>query len=120
MNRTLVKLVMVIVPCAFVFAWWAVASGEFWHEYTHLLRDPAHFLYELTLMLVIDGLLIGLLVPRWIKRHDEEHHAEHRPPLMYTPEQVEEAMRILNSVTLPERGTATPVAGWWESASKVD
>lgn len=45
--------------------------------YWELLRDPAHWLFELTLMGLVDGLLIGVglrLFKRWLKRHDREVH----------------------------------------------
>lgn len=48
--------------------------SEFWQEYTHLLTDPAHIAFELTLMAIIDGMILKLLVPHWIKRHDREVH----------------------------------------------
>jgi hypothetical protein len=48
-------------------------------EYLSLLRDPGHLLYELTLMLLIDGLLIGVglkFFRKWLRRHDAEVHGK--------------------------------------------
>lgn len=48
-----------------------------WSEYLHLLRDPAHILFELTMMVVVDGLLIGVgwrLGMKWVRKHDQTHH----------------------------------------------
>lgn len=47
--------------------------------YLDLLSDPAHWAFELTLMLLFDGLLLGLawpLVKRAVRRHDERHHPD--------------------------------------------
>lgn len=58
-------------------------------NYAELITDPAHTLVELTFVLVVDGLLLGILWPL-IKRHfhrdierehkvlDEEHGVEHK------------------------------------------
>jgi hypothetical protein len=49
-----------------------------WEEYRELITDPAHLLLEATLIVAIDGLLLGLAVPfvrRWIRKHDREHHS---------------------------------------------
>lgn len=49
-------------------------------DYLHLLRDPAHWMFELTLITIIDGLLIGLgwrwFTRRWVAKHDREAHSE--------------------------------------------
>lgn len=37
--------------------------GEILHEYGHLMSDPAHLMAELTLMLLIDVLFLGVIVP---------------------------------------------------------
>lgn len=54
-------------------------EGEsFFTRYLELLSDPAHWAFEITLMLLIDGLLLALiarpLMKRWVKRHDREVH----------------------------------------------
>lgn len=49
-------------------------------EYVHLLHDPAHWAFELTVQLLVDGLLIGVgwkAAMRWVKRHDRKHHADY-------------------------------------------
>lgn len=58
-------------------------SGPWLKEYFHLLRDPAHILLELTLMLIFDviiGLLLWPLVRSafraWLNKHDEEVHGK--------------------------------------------
>lgn len=48
-----------------------------WTEYVGLLHDPAHILFELTLMVVIDGVLLGAAVPfvkRAVRKHDTQRH----------------------------------------------
>jgi pantothenate kinase len=49
-----------------------------------LLRDPAHWLFELFLMALFDGLIFGLgawYIKRWLKRRhaefDEAHEITH-------------------------------------------
>lgn len=37
--------------------------GEVLHEYGHLMSDPAHLMAELSLMLIIDVLFLGLIWP---------------------------------------------------------
>lgn len=52
-------------------------SGSWYQQYVELLRNPAHWLFELTLMVVVDLLLLAIVWPRiqsWIKRHDKEVH----------------------------------------------
>lgn len=61
---------------------------EFWHHFTEIVTDPAHAAAEIFFMLVIDGLLLGVVVPllkrsltRTLRRDIHfEHHvidAEH-------------------------------------------
>lgn len=50
-----------------------------WNEYLHVVSDPAHILAEVTFIIVVDGLLLGLAIPfvrRAIRRHDATHHQE--------------------------------------------
>lgn len=47
--------------------------------YWELLRDPAHWLFEITLIIVFDVLLAGLLYPAfksWLANHDRIHHGK--------------------------------------------
>lgn len=56
-----------------------VINQGWWAEYVSLLHDPAHLLLELTIMLVFDGLLLGLAIPfikRAVRKHDRENHSE--------------------------------------------
>ena len=69
-----------------------LANGvnEFLIHYTELLSDPAHLAVEVTLMLIVDGLFLGVLWP-FIKSHihadiaaehqiiDAEHGITHYP-----------------------------------------
>ena len=48
------------------------------HEYLHLLSDPAHLAVELTLMLLVDGLVLGLVLPFVKRRLARELITEHR------------------------------------------
>ena len=46
--------------------------------YVELLKDPNHWLFELTLIAIFDGLIGAIaypLVKRWLKNHDERKHA---------------------------------------------
>lgn len=65
-------------------------DGTFWGEFTALITDPAHWLFELVATLTIDLLVIALgyhiivrkiIIPRLRKQiHSEidaEHHIEH-------------------------------------------
>ena len=38
-------------------------GGGFLHEYWSILTDPAHVAVEITLMILLDGLLLGVLWP---------------------------------------------------------
>lgn len=54
--------------------------NEVWSEYVHLMSDPAHVAVEVTFILLVDVILLGLLWPlikRWVRRHDESHHEGH-------------------------------------------
>lgn len=68
----------------------AEGAGTWWDEYVHLLQDPAHILFEITLSVVFDFVIIYLGYQLFIKRvviprirrelHreiDAEHHVEH-------------------------------------------
>ena len=37
--------------------------SEFLHEYMHIVSDPAHMLAEVTFMILIDLIFLGLVVP---------------------------------------------------------
>lgn len=53
--------------------------NEFWHHYAEILSDPAHLAVEVTLMLIVDGLVLGLLWPfakRAVRRHDATVHGK--------------------------------------------
>jgi hypothetical protein len=67
-------------------------GGGFFAEYMSILTDPAHVAVELTFLVLIDGLLVGLLWPliqrfldaRLRKQHEEfdrehgiHHHGDH-------------------------------------------
>lgn len=56
----------------------AEVDGSFLDEYFHLLTNPAHIAFELTLMLIIDVLIIAIIWPKLkayvIRRHDKEFH----------------------------------------------
>lgn len=52
-------------------------AGDFVEQYFHLLTNPAHIAFELTLMIIIDGLLIGLawpIIKNKVAKHDREVH----------------------------------------------
>lgn len=46
-----------------------------WSEYVHLLHDPAHIAFELTLMFIIDLSLVPF-IKRAVRKHDKEKHSE--------------------------------------------
>lgn len=51
--------------------------SEFLAHYVEILRDPAHLAVEVTLMVLVDGLFLGLVWPfakRAIRRHDRQVH----------------------------------------------
>lgn len=46
--------------------------------FMELVKDPNHWLFELMLMMIFDGLIGAILYPRfkrWLKNHDEKKHA---------------------------------------------
>lgn len=52
--------------------------NEFFHHYAELMTDPAHMAVEATFILLIDGLLLGLLVPltrKYVKAKVAREHA---------------------------------------------
>jgi hypothetical protein len=49
-------------------------EGGFIEQYLHLLGNPAHWAFEITLMILIDLLILTILVPWLIRRHDERKH----------------------------------------------
>ena len=58
--------------------------NEFFHDYLHILEDPAHLAVEFTMMIVLDGIILGLiwpLVKRFIDSRLQRQHemldAEH-------------------------------------------
>lgn len=58
----------------------AHAAGSLWERYVDLITDPAHWMMEGTIIVVIDILLVGVGLPflkRWVRRHDEQHHEGH-------------------------------------------
>lgn len=49
----------------------------FAETYVELMKDPAHWGMELTIMVLVDGLLLGVtwpIVKRLVRKHDKEHH----------------------------------------------
>jgi len=52
--------------------------GEFLHHYTELMSDPAHMAVELTFILLIDGLFLGLIWPFVRKSINKRVEAEHK------------------------------------------
>ena len=45
---------------------------NFWHDFSTLLHDPAHWAFELFLMALFDG-LIGAVAYPFLKRHWQHH-----------------------------------------------
>lgn len=46
--------------------------------FMELVKDPNHWLFEIMLMVIFDGLIGMILYPlfkRWLKSHDEKKHA---------------------------------------------
>jgi hypothetical protein len=52
--------------------------SEFLHHYREILTDPAHLAVEITLMLLIDVLLLGMIWPLVRRMIDRRVHREHR------------------------------------------
>ena len=52
--------------------------GEFLHHYTELMSDPAHMAVELTFILLIDGLVLGLILPFVRTSINKRVEAEHK------------------------------------------
>lgn len=50
---------------------------EFLHHYTEILTDPAHLAVEVTLMLVVDVLFLGLMWPLFQRMARRVAHREH-------------------------------------------
>lgn len=72
---------------------------EFLHHYVEIMSDPAHLAAEISMMLLVDVLFLGLIWPivrRFVDRRihvehqkiDQEHGVEHTAP---------ESSRILGS-----------------------
>lgn len=51
--------------------------NDFLHHYVEILSDPAHLAVELTLMLLVDVLVLGLLWPCARRAINKRIHAEH-------------------------------------------
>lgn len=55
-------------------------SGSTLQEYLELLQNPAHWMFEITLVIIIDvllGMVLWPLVKKAIAKHDREvHHTE--------------------------------------------
>jgi hypothetical protein len=50
--------------------------GQFLHHYTEIMTDPAHFAAEITMMLLVDVIFLGLIWPllrRTIDRRARHH-----------------------------------------------
>jgi hypothetical protein len=57
----------------------ASEGGSWVSEYTSLLQDPAHWLFEITTDIVIGLALakpVGYLWNRWHDEHDKKHHRD--------------------------------------------
>jgi hypothetical protein len=51
--------------------------GEIFHHYVEIMSDPAHLMAEITLMLLIDVLFLGLIWPVVRKTIDKRVRKEH-------------------------------------------
>lgn len=53
--------------------------GQFLHHYAEIMTDPAHFAAEITMMLLVDALFLGLIWPQLRRSIDRRaqirHHA---------------------------------------------
>lgn len=52
--------------------------GEIWHHYAEMMTDPAHTLVELTFILMVDVLFLGLLWPLAKRAVNKRVNAEHK------------------------------------------
>jgi hypothetical protein len=52
--------------------------GEILHHYTEMITDPAHTLVELTFILVVDVIFLGLLWPLAKRAVNKRVNAEHK------------------------------------------
>lgn len=50
---------------------------DFLHHYTEILTDPAHLAVEVTLMLVVDVLFLGLIWPFITRYFNHKLHQQH-------------------------------------------
>jgi hypothetical protein len=51
---------------------------DFFHHYTEILTDPAHLAVEVTLMLVVDVLFLGLIWPFITRYFNHKLHQQHQ------------------------------------------
>ena len=51
--------------------------GQFLHHYTEIMTDPAHFAAEITMMLLVDVLFLGLIWPLLRRTIDRRVQARH-------------------------------------------
>lgn len=51
--------------------------GEFFHHYVEILSDPAHLAVEVTLMLLVDVLFLGMIWPVVKRSMNKRVKAEH-------------------------------------------
>lgn len=62
----------------------ASEGGGVWTEYTHLLSNSAHWLFEITTDIVIGILLYrpaAFFWNRWHYLHDRDHHSSNKTPV---------------------------------------
>ncbi len=52
--------------------------GQFLRHYTEILTDPAHFAAEITMMLLVDVLFLGLIWPLLRRALDRRVQTRHR------------------------------------------
>lgn len=53
--------------------------NEFLHHYTEIMTDPAHLAAEVSLMLVVDVLFLGMIWPLVRRTVDRRVRADRRP-----------------------------------------
>jgi len=73
---------MVLMPSSFTSALLVAEAehdhaGGFLAEYVSILTDPAHVAVELTFLVIIDGILVGLLWPLIQRFVDAKLHKQH-------------------------------------------